>query len=408
MDESDYLTRDAQAALRNLMETFSKSTRFILTCNYPEKVIDPIQSRCQTFEIIPPTKKDVAKRLNDILINEGIQFEMQDLAVIVNSGYPDIRRVINAAIIPKGNGAIVAAIPDGTAVGGNARGAYAVDLQTTRSSSADRVAGGSYSFIGGGNNNGLGIAPYSVIVGGQSNRINDATGGQSQHAFIGGGSSNYIDRSGPSVICGGSSNTIGRPSSFIGGGGPNTVSGFLSVIVGGTSNSVGNVDYASIVGGVSNTASANYATIGGGQSNTASGGWATVAGGRSNGSTNSYTTVCGGYNNQATFTYDTICGGDSNSLTGTNNSQNRFIGGGSQNGINAEQTNGSLIVGGLSNKIYRGAGSFIVGGGWGNGGVPNMVAATSSGILGGAKNNIGRTSPALYNIGSLIGITHQS
>jgi hypothetical protein len=311
---------------------------------------------------------------------------------------------VNAAIVPKGTGAIVAVIPDGTTVGGNARGQYAVDLQITRSSSADRVAGGSYSFIGGGTNNGLGIAPYSVIVGGQSNRINDATGGQSQHAFIGGGSSNYIDRSGPSVICGGSSNTIGRPSSFIGGGGPNTISGFLSVIVGGTSNSVGNVDYASIVGGVSNTASANYATIGGGQSNTASGGWATVAGGRSNGSTNSYTTVCGGYNNQATFTFDTICGGDSNSLTGQNNSQNRFIGGGASNGINAEQTNGSLIVGGLSNKIYRGAGSFIVGGGWGNGGVPNMVAATNSGILGGAKNNIGRTSPALYPTGSLIGI----
>ena len=107
LDDSDYLTRDAQAALRNLMETFSKSTRFILTCNYPEKVIDPIQSRCQTFEIIPPTKKDVAKRLNDILINEGIQFEMQDLAVIVNSGYPDIRRVINAAQRQVINGRLV-------------------------------------------------------------------------------------------------------------------------------------------------------------------------------------------------------------------------------------------------------------------------------------------------------------
>ncbi len=107
LDESDYLTRDAQAALRNLMETFSKSTRFILTCNYPEKIIDPIQSRCQTFEIIPPTKKDVAKRLNDILINEGIQFEMQDLAVIVNSGYPDIRRVINAAQRQVINGRLV-------------------------------------------------------------------------------------------------------------------------------------------------------------------------------------------------------------------------------------------------------------------------------------------------------------
>jgi replication factor C small subunit len=107
LDESDYLTRDAQAALRNLMETFSKSTRFILTCNYPEKVIDPIQSRCQTFEIIPPTKKDVAKRLNEILVTEGVQFEMQDLAVIVNSGYPDIRRVINAAQRQVINGRLV-------------------------------------------------------------------------------------------------------------------------------------------------------------------------------------------------------------------------------------------------------------------------------------------------------------
>ena len=107
LDESDYLTPVAQAALRNLMETFSKNTRFILTCNYPEKVIDPIQSRCQTFEIIPPTKKDVAKRLNDILINEGIQFEMPDLAVIVNSGYPDIRRVINAAQRQVINGRLV-------------------------------------------------------------------------------------------------------------------------------------------------------------------------------------------------------------------------------------------------------------------------------------------------------------
>jgi replication factor C small subunit len=97
LDEADYLTSFTQAALRNLMETFSKSTRFILTCNHPEKILPPIQSRCQLFEIIPPSKKEVAKRLNDILVNEGIEFEMQDLAPIVNSGYPDIRRVINSA-----------------------------------------------------------------------------------------------------------------------------------------------------------------------------------------------------------------------------------------------------------------------------------------------------------------------
>lgn len=97
LDEADYLTPNAQAALRNLMETFSKSTRFILTCNYVEKVIDPIQSRCQTFAITPPSKKEVAKRLHQILTEEGVGFQTEDLAILVNSGYPDIRRVLNAA-----------------------------------------------------------------------------------------------------------------------------------------------------------------------------------------------------------------------------------------------------------------------------------------------------------------------
>ena len=97
LDEADYLTPNAQAALRNLMETFSKSTRFILTCNYVEKVIDPIQSRCQTFAITPPSKKEVAKRLHQILTEEGVEFNNEDLAILVNSGYPDIRRVLNAA-----------------------------------------------------------------------------------------------------------------------------------------------------------------------------------------------------------------------------------------------------------------------------------------------------------------------
>jgi replication factor C small subunit len=107
LDEADYLTPNAQAALRNLMETFSASTRFILTCNFVEKVIDPIQSRCQTFAITPPSKKDVAKRLNDILTTEGVEFEMSDLAVTVNSGYPDIRRVLNAAQRQVINGKLV-------------------------------------------------------------------------------------------------------------------------------------------------------------------------------------------------------------------------------------------------------------------------------------------------------------
>jgi replication factor C small subunit len=97
LDEADYLTPNAQAALRNLMETFSRTTRFILTCNYVEKVIDPIQSRCQTFGITPPSKKEVAMRLKQILDMEEVKYEMSDLAILVNSGYPDIRRVLNAA-----------------------------------------------------------------------------------------------------------------------------------------------------------------------------------------------------------------------------------------------------------------------------------------------------------------------
>ena len=97
LDEADYLTPNAQAALRNLMETFSRTTRFILTCNYVEKVIDPIQSRCQTFGITPPSKKEVAMRLKYILDTEEVKYEMSDLAILVNSGYPDIRRVLNAA-----------------------------------------------------------------------------------------------------------------------------------------------------------------------------------------------------------------------------------------------------------------------------------------------------------------------
>lgn len=96
LDEADYLTPNAQAALRNLMETFSKTTRFILTCNYVEKIIDPIQSRCQVFGITPPSKKDVAVRVSQILHLEKVTFKPEDLVSIINAGYPDIRRILNS------------------------------------------------------------------------------------------------------------------------------------------------------------------------------------------------------------------------------------------------------------------------------------------------------------------------
>ena len=97
LDECDYITPNAQAALRNLMETFSKHCRFILTCNYVERIIDPIQSRCQSFQIIPPSRGEVAKHTHDILISENVTHEMDDLKVLIDSGYPDIRRIINSS-----------------------------------------------------------------------------------------------------------------------------------------------------------------------------------------------------------------------------------------------------------------------------------------------------------------------
>ena len=96
LDEADYLNvNSAQPALRNLMETFSAHCRFILTCNYVDKIIDPIQSRCQSYKIVPPSKKDVALHAKTILEKENISFDLDDLALVVTAGYPDLRRVIN-------------------------------------------------------------------------------------------------------------------------------------------------------------------------------------------------------------------------------------------------------------------------------------------------------------------------
>ena len=97
LDEADYITPAAQAALRNLMETFSMNTRFILTCNFQERIIDPILSRSQPFQIVPPNKKEVAALLMRILTTEGVKFDKEGIVAIVQAHYPDIRAVINTA-----------------------------------------------------------------------------------------------------------------------------------------------------------------------------------------------------------------------------------------------------------------------------------------------------------------------
>jgi DNA polymerase III delta prime subunit len=106
LDEFDYMTPNAQAILRNLMETFSRHTRFILTCNYHEKIIEPILSRCQTFAVNPPSKKEVAVHVTNILTKEGIQFDIKDVADIISSFYPDIRRVMNTCQLQSSKGVL--------------------------------------------------------------------------------------------------------------------------------------------------------------------------------------------------------------------------------------------------------------------------------------------------------------
>jgi DNA polymerase III delta prime subunit len=95
LDEADFLTIQAQASLRNVIETFSRNTRFIMTCNYVERIIDPLQSRCQVLKIVPPSKSDVAKHIAWILGEENTGFELDDIKIIVNQFYPDLRKCLN-------------------------------------------------------------------------------------------------------------------------------------------------------------------------------------------------------------------------------------------------------------------------------------------------------------------------
>jgi replication factor C small subunit len=95
LDEADFLTQPAQAALRNLIEEYSAYTRFILTCNYVERLIEPLQSRCELHMLKPPTKGAVAKHICiNILDVEGITYEIADVAKVINEFYPDIRSII--------------------------------------------------------------------------------------------------------------------------------------------------------------------------------------------------------------------------------------------------------------------------------------------------------------------------
>ncbi len=95
LDEADALTQDAQQALRRTMEMFSNNVRFILSCNYSSKIIEPIQSRCAIFRFRPLGDEDIAKRIRYIAMREGLELTDEGLQAILYVAEGDLRRGIN-------------------------------------------------------------------------------------------------------------------------------------------------------------------------------------------------------------------------------------------------------------------------------------------------------------------------
>jgi replication factor C small subunit len=96
IDEADYMNKESvQPALRNLMEDYSQTVRFILTCNYPHKIIAPIHSRCQGFHITKTDHTEFTARVATVLVTEGVEFDLDVLDSYVRATYPDLRKCLN-------------------------------------------------------------------------------------------------------------------------------------------------------------------------------------------------------------------------------------------------------------------------------------------------------------------------
>lgn len=96
LDEADFLSQSSQAILRGMMEQYASTSRFILTCNYPNKIIPALHSRCQGFHIEKLDQVEFTARVAEILITENVKFELDVLDTYVRSTFPDLRKCINA------------------------------------------------------------------------------------------------------------------------------------------------------------------------------------------------------------------------------------------------------------------------------------------------------------------------
>jgi DNA polymerase III delta prime subunit len=109
IDEADYMNPNSvQPALRNLMEDYSQSVRFVLTCNYPHKIIAPIHSRCQGFHIVKTDHTEFTARVATVLVNEGVEFDLDVLDSYVKATYPDMRKCLNLLQLNSSSGKLSA------------------------------------------------------------------------------------------------------------------------------------------------------------------------------------------------------------------------------------------------------------------------------------------------------------
>ncbi len=114
LDEADYLSVASQAILRGVMETYASTSRFILTCNYPNKIIPALHSRCQGFHIEKTDQTEFTARAATILVEENVEFDLDTLDTIVKSTYPDLRKCINKLQQYSKNGKLISPSVDDT------------------------------------------------------------------------------------------------------------------------------------------------------------------------------------------------------------------------------------------------------------------------------------------------------
>ena len=126
LDEADYISPNGQAALRGVMETYHASARFILTCNYPNRVIPAIHSRCQGFHIERVDSTEFTARVATVLVTEGVEFDLDTLDTYVKATYPDLRKCLNNCQMNSQSGRLI--MPNGDEGGSVDWQLSAVDL----------------------------------------------------------------------------------------------------------------------------------------------------------------------------------------------------------------------------------------------------------------------------------------